>query len=108
MTTDQEKTKNNIVRVATKPNSNYLTAIAFKIKEDPTEIRLTAFGKNLEKAFLIAKQAQEIYPVKIKTANPLVQRDAAGTNHSGIEIILMVTTAVVLATVELASTIPSI
>lgn len=84
-----KRSSDNIVRVATKPVSNYLTAVSYKIKEFPEGIKLTAFGQNLDKAFRIASQSTILYHLKVKNVDSITQKDASGATHSGVCIELI-------------------
>jgi len=50
----------NLVRVGKKDKGSYLYAIAYKLKQGLKEIRLVAYGRNVQKALSIAGMAKQM------------------------------------------------
>jgi len=79
--------EDNLVRVARKPLGNYLTAVAMKLK-NYDEVKITAFGTGMEKAYELAERAKKLFGVSIESIETLRQKDERGREHSGILILL--------------------
>lgn len=84
----ENKQEDNLIRVADKPMGNYLSAIAIKL-EKYDQIEMTAFGRNLDKIFNLAKEAANLFPVIIKEIKSFTQENAKGLPHKGISVTLV-------------------
>jgi len=81
------RSDDNLVRVARKPIGNYLTAVAVKLgKYD--EVRVTAFGTGMEKAYELAERAKRLFGVTLSSIETIKQSDESGREHSGVLIVL--------------------
>lgn len=77
--------EDEIIRISSKPMGNYLSAIAIKI-EKYKEIKLTAFGRNLDMIFDLAERATRLFPLKIVEIKSFSQKNSGGLDHKGILI----------------------
>jgi len=82
---DKEYKHDNVIRIADKPTFKYLTAITMKLEKYDTII-LTAFGRNLERAFDIAQKAPTLFSVKVDKIETIEQPNGNGILHKGIRI----------------------
>ncbi len=85
MRKERELSEDNIVRIASKEEGAYLGAITHKL-ENYDEVILTAFGRNLDKAFSLAERSKELFNVNVLKIKSFSQKDENGVEHKGVMV----------------------